>query len=186
MKNGNLVSTQIIANLFSVSTRRVEQLKTEGIIQGEGRPIKYDLLPTIKAYIKYLSDKANGREKKETDEKSASRKLKAEADYKETKAKIEKLKLQELEGKLHAAEDVEAVMTDHALYIRSMLIAMPGKLAVDIANLSTAPEVSARLRKEIYYILDCAADYKYDAEEFAKRVRERNGWSDSAIEDEEE
>ena len=62
----NLQPTQVIAKLFGVSTRRVEQLKTEGVIKGEGKPTKYDLLPTIQAYIKYLSDKANGREKKET------------------------------------------------------------------------------------------------------------------------
>ena len=63
----NLQSTQVIAKIFGVSTRRIEQLKAEGVIKGQGRPTKYDLLPTIQAYIKYLSDKANGREKRETD-----------------------------------------------------------------------------------------------------------------------
>jgi phage terminase Nu1 subunit (DNA packaging protein) len=62
----NLQSTQVIAKIFGVTTRRVEQLKAEGVIQGKGRPIKYDLLPTIQAYIKYLADKAYGREQKET------------------------------------------------------------------------------------------------------------------------
>ena len=45
----NLQSTRTMASLFGVTTRRVEQLKTEGIIQGEGRPIKYDLFPTVKS-----------------------------------------------------------------------------------------------------------------------------------------
>lgn len=176
----NLQTSQTIAKLFGVSTRRIEQLKTEGVIHGEGKPTKYDLLPTIKSYIKFLSDKANGREKKETDEKSSSRKLKAEADYREAKAKIEKLKLKELEGRLHAAEDVEAVITDHALYIRSMLLAMPGKLAVDVAEISSPAEAAERIKKEVHYILNCAADYRYNPEEFAKRVREREGWRDTS------
>ena len=48
----NLQSTQVIAKIFGVSTRRVEQLKSEGIIKGQGKPTKYDLLPTIQAYIR--------------------------------------------------------------------------------------------------------------------------------------
>lgn len=180
----NLKSTQFIAKIFGISTRRVEQLKTEGIIKGEGKPVKYDLLPTVQEYIKYLSDKANGRERKESDEKSTSRKLKAEADYKEAKAKREKLKLKELEGQLHSAEDVEAIVTDHALYLRSMLLAMPGKLAVDVSELKAPAEIAERIKKEVYYILDCAADYRYDPEEYEKRVREREGWKD--VNDEED
>ena len=75
----NLQSGQVIAKIFGVSTRRVEQLKTEGIIKGQGRPTKYDLLPTIQAYIRYLSDKANGREKKQTDAELETQKLEAES-----------------------------------------------------------------------------------------------------------
>ena len=65
-ENQNLQSTQVIAKIFGVSTRRIEQLKAEGIIQGQGKPTKYDLLPTIQAYIKFLSDKAYGREEKKS------------------------------------------------------------------------------------------------------------------------
>ena len=52
---------KIIANLFGVTVRRVQQITQEGIIEtvevpGVGR--RYDLVPTIQSYIKYLSDKA--------------------------------------------------------------------------------------------------------------------------------
>ena len=53
----NLQSAAVIAKIFGVTTRRIEQLKAEGIIKGQGRPTKYDLLPTIQAYIRYLSDR---------------------------------------------------------------------------------------------------------------------------------
>ena len=66
-------------------------LKTEGIIQGEGRPIKYDLFPTVKSYIQYLSDKANGRKKKATDQENESLKIEAEARFKQAKAEMEEL-----------------------------------------------------------------------------------------------
>ena len=95
MKNveQELKGVQYIAKLFGISTRRVEQLKTEGIIEGTGKPTKYDLVPTVQAYIRYLSDKANGREKKKTVEDLEEAKLRAEVDIKEAKAEAAKLEL---------------------------------------------------------------------------------------------
>ena len=50
------VKVEIIAQIFGVSVRRVQQLTQEGIIKTtevpkEGR--RYELLPTIKTYIQY-------------------------------------------------------------------------------------------------------------------------------------
>ena len=172
----NLQPVQVIAKIFGVSTRRVEQLKTEGIIKGQGKPTKYDLLPTIQAYIKYLSDKANGREKRETYAQIETDKLSAEKRFKTAKAEMAELELAELRGQLHRAEDVEAITTDHVLFLRSMLMAIPGKLAVDLAGNHTAAEQSERVKKEIHYVLDRLANYKYDPEEYKRRVMERQGW----------
>ena len=174
----NLQSSQVIAKIFGVSTRRVEQLKTEGVIRGQGKPTKYDLLPTIQAYIRYLSDKANGREKKETDAQLETEKLTAEKRIKTAKAEMAELELKELKGELHRASDVEAITTDHVLYMRSMLMAMPGKLAVDLAAIQTASEAAERVKQEVYYILNNLATYRYDPDEYKRRVKERQGWSD--------
>lgn len=178
----NLQPASVIAKIFGVSVRRIEQLKAEGIITGEGRPTRYDLLPTIQAYIKYLSDKANGREKKQTDAQLTTSKLEAEKRIKTAKAEMAELELKELKGKMHRAEDVEAIMTDHVFFVRSMLMAMPGKLAVDLAGTHTAPEQADRVKQEVYYILDNLADYKYDPEVYKKRVMERQGWDSHADE----
>ena len=172
----NLVTTKEIAQFFQVSTRRVEQLKAEGVIKGEGKPTRYDFIPTGMAYIKYLSDKANGREKKEATAELEERKLRAEAEIKESRAAVAKMEQDELEGKLHRAEDVEAITTDHVLFLRSMLPAMPGKLAVDLGGTHTAAEQAERVKQEVYFILDQLANYKYDPEEYKKRVMERQGW----------
>lgn len=176
--NQNLQPTMVIAKIFGVSTRRVEQLKTEGIIKGQGKPTKYDLLPTIQAYIKYLSDKANGREKKETDAQLETDKLAAEGRIKKAKAEMAELELKELKGELHRASDVEAITTDHVMFVRSMLMAMPGKLAVDVAAINSAPEAAERIKQEVYGILGRMADYKYDPDEYKRRVRERQGWNE--------
>ena len=180
----NLQSTQVISKIFGVSTRRVEQLKTEGIIKGQGKPTKYDLLPTIQAYIKYLSDKANGREKKQADAQLETERLSADARIKKAKAEMAELELKELKGELHRASDVEAITTDHVLFLRSMLMALPGKLAVDLAEISTAPEAAERIKQEVYGVLTRLAEYKYDPDEYKRRVRERQGWNESRGDDE--
>lgn len=172
-----LQPTQVIANIFGVTTRRVEQLKAEGIIKGQGKPTKYDLLPTIQAYIRYLSDKANGREKKETMASLEEAKLQAEVDIKKSKAEAARLELAELRGKMHRAEDVEAIFTDHVLFLRSLLLAMPGKLAVDLSGEHTAAEQANTVRREVYYILNNLADYRYDPEVYRQRIMEREGWN---------
>lgn len=180
----NLQPVQVIAKIFGVSTRRIEQLKAEGIIKGQGKPTKYDLLPTIQAYIKYLSDKANGREKRETDAQLETDKLGAEKRIKTAKAEIVELELKELRGELHRASDVEAITTDHVMFVRAMLMALPGKVAVDMATIQTAPEAAERMKKEVYSILDRLANYKYDPEEYKRRVRERQGWNEQHGDDE--
>lgn len=169
--------SDVVAKLFGVSVRRIQQLTQEGIISTikVGTANKYDLFSITPKYIKYLQDKNNGKENKK-DSNSESRKLKAEADFKESKATIASLELKELEGKMHRSEDVEAVMTDLVFGIRSMITALPGRLAIDVMNAGTAAEASEIIKKECYSILNELAHYRYDPEEYNRRVRDRQGW----------
>lgn len=182
----NLVSKNNIAELFDVSPRRIEQLTSEGVIKSIGRPAQYDLLPTIKAYIKHLADKAYGRQQKESVADLEEAKLRAETEMKESKAKITKLQLKEFEGKMHRSEDVEAVMNDLVYTIRGMITALPGRLAIDVVRATNANEASAIIRAECYKILNELATYKYDPEVYHKRVVEREGWEVPADDEDDE
>ena len=144
----NLQGSDIIARLFGVTTRRVQQLVNEGIIPAEQKkPLRFDLLKTVQAYIKYLSDKAYGKEQKSTDTVQAEAdKLRAEADLKTHKAKIAEMQLNELEGTMHRSEDVEAMTNDLVYNIRAQIMALPGRLAVDVAQINDANEASALIR----------------------------------------
>lgn len=177
----NLQSSTTIAKLFGVTDRRVQQLAKEGVIPAaQTRPYKFDLLPTIQSYIKHLSDKANGKEAKSTDTVQAEAdKLRAEADLKRSKADIADLQLKELEGKMHRSEDVEAMTNDLVFTIRGMILALPGRLAMDVVQVSSASEASALIRTECNKVLEELAGYKYDPEAYQRRVRDREGWSES-------
>lgn len=177
----NLQSSAIIGKLFGVTERRVQQLAKEGVIPAaQTRPYKFDLLPTVQAYIKHLSDKANGKESKSADTVQAEAdKLRAEADLKQSKAKIAEMQLKELEGKMHRSEDVEAMTNDLVYTVRSMIMALPGRLAMDVAQAPSAAEASALIRSECHKILNELASYQYDPEAYQRRVRDREGWSDA-------
>ena len=160
----DLNTADAIAALFELTPRRIQQLTKEGIITAikEGNANRYDLLPTIQKYIRYLTAKANGREPSKKDAEIEGRRLEAEADLKRSKADIAALQLKELEGTMHRSEDVEAVMTD----------------LVYISSAATAAEASDIIRAEVYKILEELAGYKYDPEVYARRVRDREGWSE--------
>lgn len=177
----NLQGSDIIAKLFGVTDRRVQQLAKEGVIPAaQTRPYKFDLLPTVQAYIKHLSEKANGKEQKNADTVQAEAdKLRAEADLKQSKAKIAELQIKELEGKMHRSEDVEAMTNDLVYTIRSMIMALPGRLAMDVVQTTSANEASAVIRSECSKILNELAGYQYDPEAYQRRVRDREGWSES-------
>lgn len=179
--NAKLVGSDILAPLFGVTTRRIQQLTKDGIIVATKvkSANRYDLMTTIQRYIKYLGDKANNREMKSGDVVDIEvRKMKAEADLKESKAGIAALELNELEGKMHCSEDVESMTTDLVFSIRSMIMALPGRLAIDVANTKTAAEASERIKRECYGILNDLSNYRYDPEEYKRRVRDRQGWGE--------
>jgi len=182
--SSNPQKPDVIAKLFGVSVRRVQQLTQEGIITTVrvGNANRYDLLPTIQRYINHLQDKAAGREAKK-DDGSEGRKSKAEADLKESKAGMASLELKEMEGKMHRSEDVEAMTTDLVFSIRSMIMSLPGRLAVDMANMTTAAEASERIKVECHNILTELSNYRYDPEIYKRRVRDRQGWRE--LEDDE-
>ena len=176
----NLQSSAIIAKLFGVTDRRVQQLAKEGIIPAaQNRPYKFDLLQTVQAYIKYLSDKANGKEKSNDVAQAEADRIRAEADLKQSKARIAEMQLNELEGKMHRSEDVEAVTNDLVYTIRSMVMALPGRLAMDVTQATNANEASAIIRSECHKVLEELTNYKYDPEVYRRRVVDREGWGEA-------
>lgn len=170
--------TSKMAELFELSARRIQQLTQDGILKTHDTPAgrRYNVGEATKDYIKYLRqqiDKKQGSQnnKLETD------KLQAEVDIKNAKARVAELQLAELEGTMHRAEDVEAMTTDLVFSIRSALMAMPGRLAVDTAELETPAETSARIQEEVNEVLLSLSQYQYDPEEYKKRVKDRQGWA---------
>ena len=117
---GQFVKVEIIAQIFGVSVRRVQQLTQEGIIKtdevpGEGR--RYELVPTIKTYIQYLSDKAYGKGKSEKETELRQQKLEAEIALKESQGEMHRMRAEIAAGKYI---DVEEVALDYQKFFVSL------------------------------------------------------------------
>ena len=128
----------------------------------------------MKNYCDYLEERAAERDTEM--KKYDATKLKAEADMKKAKAAIAQVEANELLGKIHRSEDVEAVIEELVYAIRGALLSLPGRLAVDVTGITDVSEASEIIRKEIYNILD-ESNFQYDPAKFQERVRQRRNMS---------
>ncbi len=84
---------------------------------------------------------------------------------------------------MHRSEDVAAMTEDLVFIIRSMLSALPGRLAVDVAAAESAAEAADVIRREVHLIMAEIAKYRYDPAKYEERVRERKKWEAAEPED---
>jgi len=152
--------------LLGLTSRRVSQLAHDGIIENKGRN-KYRLTDCVQSYVEYI--RSLGIDRADDDEE----RRKAEVRLKRARARYQELETAELEGKMHRSEDVEAITTDLIYSWRGALLALPGRLAVDVACIDNPAEVEEVIRREIYSMMNYLAQYEYDPERYAGRIKER-------------
>lgn len=168
--------TSKLASLFGVTGKEIQRITALGILKSKGPDGRrqYDVLESTREYITYIRDQP--KQKRVESGNLENEKLQADIDLKKAKAKVAEIELQELEGTMHRSEDVEEAFNDLVFGIRSMFMAMPGRLAVDVAEFKTPAETSARIQEEVNEILNSLTEYQYDPVEYRRRVRERRGW----------
>lgn len=148
----------VIANLFGVSVRRVQQLTQEGIIStvqtSQGR--RYELAPTIQKYIKYLSDKAYGKSKSETEAKLKEQKLRAEVALKESQGELHRLRTEIAAGNYISIEEVKMDYSRFFISFKKFAMSIPSKLAGRLTGFVDPVEVRQlenELQKEVTKLL---------------------------------
>lgn len=147
----NYVKVEIIAQLFGVSVRRVQQITQEGIITTEKTPEgrRYDLIPTVQKYIKYLSDKAHGKAHR-TDKEIELREKKMEADLalKESQGELHRLKTQIMDGSYISLEEVKLDYARFFVTFKKFATSLPARIAGMLSG-SLDPVESRRIEKEL-------------------------------------
>ena len=168
-----MISSEELARIIGKDKRTVQNLAKQGVLTGEksGRRNLYALYTVVREYCDSFAKSTNRKISSMEDEKLAE-----DVRIKRAKADMAELELRELQGSLHAAEDVENMTTDLVLVIRSSFLALPGKVSAELSEMTDARDVSERLKVEVFDILKDLSTYEYDPDEYRKRVRERKGW----------
>ncbi len=134
-QNPSYYRVEVIASLFGVSVRRVQQLTQEGIIQTiktkEGR--RYDLGPTVQQYIKYLSDKAYGKEQNSRETKLREQKLEAEIALKESQGELHRIRTSIATGEYISIEEVQVDYAKFFVVFKKFALSIPSRIAGQVS-----------------------------------------------------
>ena len=157
--NKGYYKVDVIAQLFGVSVRRVQQLTQEGIIStvqtSEGR--RYELAPTIQKYIKYLSDKAYGKSKSEVELQLKENKLRAEIALKESQGELHKLRTEIAAGRYISVEEIKIDYSRFFVSFKKFAMSIPNRLAGRLMGFIDPVEVrkiEQDLQKEVTKLLN--------------------------------
>ena len=143
-----LYTTKIVAQYLDLSERRVRQLRDEGVLE-EKAPGLYDLRSSVRRYINYLRGDEGGK-----------------ADLNEERAKLTKEKRIAAEnkvrnGELYRKSDITVGMTTVVMNLRSRLLALPNKLAANIAKLDgDEGKIMDLLQSSLYEIMEEFSNYQ--------------------------
>lgn len=153
-----LYRVEVIAQLFGVTVRRVQQITQEGIIStvqtSEGR--RYELAPTVQKYTKYLADKAYGKDKSEAEAKLKEQKLRAEIALKESQGELHRLRTEIAAGNYISVEEVKVDYSRFFISFKKFALSIPSKLAGRLAGFVDPVEVRQlenELQKEVTKLL---------------------------------
>ena len=152
---GSFYRTESIPQLLGVSVRRIQQLTQDGVISTtkiieDGRTVRrYDLVPTIQNYIKYLSEKAYGRQGR-TDKEIELREQKMEADIalKESQGELHRLKTEIAAGKYISVEEVKMDYSKFFVVFKKFAVSIPARV-VGMLSGQLQPTEARKIEKEL-------------------------------------
>lgn len=163
------VSPTELACVLGITARHIRRLAEDGVLE-KSQKGRYALCDSVQRYI---DSKETGTE---DDAKVEKAKKAAEVMLKTSKAHIAKMEADELRGKMHRSEDVEAMTSDLIYTIRGSLLALPGRLAVDVAAVKSPAEAAEIIRREVTLLMQELSQYRYDPKKYEERVRARMDW----------
>jgi phage terminase Nu1 subunit (DNA packaging protein) len=144
-----LVRVEVLAQFVGVTVRRIQQLQQEGVIKPE--PVKnkkegaqYDFLPCLHNLITYYRDKAERRKSGDSADME-----KEKLSHLTIKRETEELKLKQIKGELHKAEDIERVMGAGLTRLRINLLAIPMGVAPLVRVKKDVNEIAEILNERI-------------------------------------
>lgn len=155
-QSGNYYRTEVIAKLFGFeSSRRIQQLTQDGIIETvevveNGRKVRrYDLIPTVRKYIQYLSEKAYskpGRSEKEMELRE--QKMEADIALKESQGELHRLKTSIAAGEYISVKEARLDYAKFFVTFKKFAMSLPARVSGMLSG-QLEPVEARRVEKEI-------------------------------------
>lgn len=158
-------STTAVAKLLGKTTRRIQQLTQDGVLETEvppgGGARKYRTCETVQRYIAHVEQKAQ-----ETGENSRAaelnlKKLQAEVDLKESQGQLHRLKTAIAEGKYISADQATEELAEFLATFKKFAMNIPPRMAGTMSSYADAVTVRAMektMRKELEALLAAFSD----------------------------
>ncbi|WP_373837605.1 hypothetical protein, partial [Bacteroides heparinolyticus] len=140
------VNSATLEKIIGVSDRRIRQLAEENIIIRAAK-WRYKLMESISNYILTLKVAIESGNNESPDREIDLEEEKAI--HERVKRHISELKLQTMKGDLHKSEDVERVMTDMLVSVKTKLLSMPTKLAPILVSRNDIDFVRNTINREV-------------------------------------
>ncbi len=172
------VSQKQLSQCLGISTRRIRQLREEGVFQRkDGKATGYNLERCVQEYIDYKVNAEMGR--------SASiSKEEVQAQHEEVKKQISLLKLRKMRRELHEAADVEGFLSDMLLKFRNRLLAVSPRVAMKAVGETDLTRLTETIQREMLAALEELSEY--DPDEIDGIVIQDYEDEEEELEDEEE
>lgn len=152
-------SVETIAKLLDMTTRRVQQLATEGVVPKPEKKGQYEIVPCVVGYIRHLRGMLNGEAGDLMAEKM--RLTRAQAD----KTEIETARIK---GELVSLADAERGWSALVGAFRAKLLSLPPRAAIALLNKATEPDAERILTDMVYEALAELSNWKPDDEDDAE------------------
>ena len=141
-----LYTKEVIAKLLNLDPRRIEQLAQKSIIPKAERG-KFDLAPTVTAYVMYLQSKLRGCGENIDDAEIKALHQKAEMEERQARARIAQMKAETLSGKLISREEVEREWVSRCTEVRAAFMNLHVEIGILFSDSQYREEVEETVRE---------------------------------------
>lgn len=171
--NEILTTSDGLAEVFGVTRPRIIQLANEDILKRD-KNSKYVVGEAVKNYLNYIKKDNGGGKKEQSDEQVDYWKEKAL--HERAKRKLTEINLDQKVGQIHSSKDVELVMTEMLVTLRTKLQGFPTQISGKLVG-QTQDVIYEIMNSELEKILLELSEY--DSKLFDTETEDReNGEND--------
>jgi len=142
-----ICSAETLAAVLDLSVRHVRRLTRDGVlklIRRDGKHPRYRLADSVQQYLKHQKHYITADLSRPDDAYRAAR-----TERMCPLAKIEQIRVDEMRGRLHRAEDIEFCLTNMLTFMKQRLLAIPSRITRVLIGQTDFKTIYAAIDNEI-------------------------------------